>query len=397
VRAAVRPLTRALVATAAAAAAIALVASCSDEAEPEYVWDLPPGFPKPPVPPDNKMSEAKVALGQRLFFEKRLSGNETASCASCHDPRKAFSDGRAVAVGSTGEPTLRNAMAIVNVAYLPTLTWANPMLRTLEAQALVPLFGEAPVELGAASMPDAILARLEQDASYPAAFRKAFPGEPKPINFPNIAKAIASFERTLISGRSAYDRFVYDKDRRAMSASAIRGMELFFSEKCECYHCHAGPNFSTAFVTAEQPTADFSFLNTGLYNIGGRGEYPPGNRGLAELTGEAKDVGRFRVPTLRNVEWTAPYMHDGSIATLEEVIDHYAAGGRTIESGPYAGVGREHPNKDPLVLGFTLTAEEKADLVAFLKSLSDPEFVERFAALAPEEPGAPASVQSSPP
>jgi cytochrome c peroxidase len=190
-----------------------------------------------------------------------------------------------------------------------------------------------------------------------------------------MVQALTSFVRTLVSGNSPYDRFYYQGRESALSAEAQRGEALFFSERFECYHCHSGINFSTSFRTAKSQFVEGdTFHNTGLYNIGGTGDYPPGNQGLFEATHKPTDIGRFRVPTLRNIELTAPYMHDGSIATLEEVLEHYAAGGRTIASGPYAGVGKDSQHKNPLVRGFTATTEDKAALLAFLRSLTDLEF-----------------------
>jgi cytochrome c peroxidase len=152
-------------------------------------------------------------------------------------------------------------------------------------------------------------------------------------------------------------------------------MDLFFSERLECFHCHGGFNFSDAVDHARLPEPERAFHNTGLYNVDGNGAYPPGDRGLLALTGNPADMGRFKAPTLRNIAVTAPYMHDGSIATLEEVIDHYAEGGRTIASGPDAGVGSASPLKDPFVSGFVLSDRERADLVAFLESLTDESFL----------------------
>lgn len=356
---------------------VVFVASCSSEPEssPTYDFGLPPGFADPWVPPDNPMTAEKAALGKKLFFDERLSGNGTMSCGSCHDRTKGFADGKVKPIGSTGDTVPRNAMGLANVAWLPQLTWGNPTLQTLEQQALVPLFGEFPVELGITGSEDAVLERIKTDPDYPAAFAAAFPDEPNPIDFPHIVKAIASYERTLISGSSPYDQSTYGGQADAMSAAAVRGMDLFFSERLECYHCHSGVNFTTAYKSATTKHAAMDFNNTGLYNLGADGAYPPGGEGLFAFTNQARDKGKFRVPPLRNIELTAPYMHDGSIATLEEVIDHYAAGGRTITDGPYAGVGSANPNKSSLIKGFTISPEEKADVVAFLKSLTDSEFV----------------------
>ena len=339
-------------------------------------WGLPAGYPKPKVPDDNPMSATKVELGRRLFFDKQLSQNQTQSCSSCHQPQKAFTDGRAQGLGSTGELHARGPMSVVNVAYLTTLTWGNPLLDKLEDQALVPLFGEFPVELGMVGQEQLLFERLKTDDKYPDLFAKAFPDEQEPIALDTIVKAIATFERSVISYRSAYDRYNYSGDPKALSAAAKRGKDLFFSEKLECFHCHGGFNFSDSVQHDGTTITETMFHNTGLYNIGGTGAYPEGGRGIYEITSIATDMGRFRAPTLRNIALTAPYMHDGSIATLPEVLDHYAAGGRTIADGPYAGVGSKNPYKSELINPFILSDAEKADVIAFLEALTDSELLE---------------------
>lgn len=355
---------------------LAIVACAPDEpaAEP-WTWSLPPGFPEPFVPEDNPMTAEKVELGRHLFHDVRLSFNETMACASCHEQARAFTDGKATNVGASGHALTRNSMGLANAAYLSVYTWANPMLGDLEAQALVPMFADFPLELGVQKDTPAILRRFADDPTYQELFAAAFPGDDDPFTTERIVQALAAFQRTLISGDSAYDRYIYRGDEGAMSESAIRGMQLFFSELGECYHCHAGVNFSTAFRSAATEPGPPDFQNNGLYNLDEFGAYPLGNGGLYELTGDPRDHGKFRVPSLRNVALTAPYMHDGSIATLAEVIDHYAAGGRNIVEGPLAGDGRLNPNKSPLVREIPLTAQDKADLVAFLESLTDEAFV----------------------
>ena len=343
---------------------------------PTYDWDLPPGIPAPVVPANNPMSAAKVELGRHLFFDERLSGNGTQSCGSCHDQSRAFTDGLAVSLGSTGESTPRNAMALANVAYNASQTWANPSLVTLEQQALAPIFGEFPVELGVTNREAEVVARFREDATLRPMFEEAFPGQADPVSMANIVFAIASYERSLLSFGSPYDRYFYGNDETAMSDSALRGMTLFFSERVECFHCHGGFNFAGSVVHGNAPTTTGEFQNNALYNIDGRGGYPRGNRGLYEHTGNANDMGRFRPPSLRNIALTAPYMHDGSIATLDGVIDHYAAGGRTLTEGPNAGIGSESPVKSIFLHGFTLTTEERADLMAFLEALTDEGFIQ---------------------
>ncbi len=357
----------------------AVLAGCVPEdatPEPEpYVWALPAGFPTPKVPADNPMSEDKVELGRRLFYDPRLSGNETQSCASCHRQELAFTDGLAVAVGSTGEHHRRSSMSLTNAAYNVTLTWVNPVLTRLEDQALVPLFGESPVELGLAGMEDVLLQRLRDDPDYPELFRRAFPEEEDPVSLGAITRALASFQRTLISGNSAYDRYAYGGDTTALSASAMRGMELFYSETAECFHCHGGFNFSDAVRHDATAIEEITFHNNALYNLDGDGAYPAIDPGLVELSGKPGDMGRFRAPSLRNIAVTAPYMHDGSVATLEEVLAHYARGGREIAEGPNRGLGWMSPLKSEFVHGFSLTEQEKADLLAFLHSLTDEQFL----------------------
>ena len=348
--------------------------SVSDSTQGTWSWALPPNFPTPRVPVDNPMNEAKVELGRFLFYDRRLSANGTQACASCHHQDKAFTDGRALAIGSTGEVHPRSAQGLANVAYNTTLTWANPSLLSLEAQAQVPLFGERPVEMGIHDGNVAeVLARIQNDPAYPARFAAAFGGTAAPISWGNITRAIAAFQRTLISGNSRYDQFL--KGKASLTPSEQRGLTLFNSEKAECFHCHGGFNFNDQVVHASTQVTDTPFHNTGLYNIGGTGAFPLGNQGLFEFTDKPADRGKFRAQSLRNVGVTAPYMHDGSIATLEEVLDFYAAGGRNITSGPHSGDGRLNPNKSDLISRIDLTAQDKADLVAFLRTLTDHDFL----------------------
>jgi cytochrome c peroxidase len=337
-----------------------------------YTWELPANFPVPAVPADNPMSADKVALGKRLFFDTRLSANHTMACASCHDPAKAFTDGLAQPAGITGERLPRNAPSLVNVAYAGTLTWANPTLTRLEDQLRIPLLGAHPVEMGMGGREAELVKRLKVDAGYQEMFGKAFPDDPSPIGIDNLARAIASFERTIISGTSPFDRFRVVDDPNAITPSARRGNLLFFSARLGCARCHGGPNLGRSAGYGSN-LADF--FNIGLYNLGGTGKYPAGGEGVFTYTGKPEDMGRFKSPTLRNVALTAPYMHDGSVATLSEVIDDYAAGGRVIASGPYAGDGTKNPYKHALVAGFTLTPEQKQDLLAFLDALTDKAFL----------------------
>lgn len=336
-----------------------------------YAWDLPTGFPYPNVPRDNPMTQEKVTLGRYLFYDKQLSLNQSQSCATCHQQSRAFTDGKAHGFGSTGQSHPRGPMSLVNVAYSPALTWANPNMRQLENQALVPMFGDDPVELGMSGKEEVLLERLRSDPVYQKLFAAAYRNQAFPFSLGNVTKAIASFERTILSGDSPYDRYRRGDDPTAISESAKRGETLFFSEKLECFHCHGGFNFTGTVDYFNKGFAEVEFHNTGLYNLPGLYSYPEPNLGLFTFTQLPDDVGKFKAPTLRNIALTAPYMHDGSIETLSEVIDHYAAGGRTIKTGPRAGDGSKNPNRSEFVKGFTLTAQEKQDVIAFLDSLTD--------------------------
>ena len=327
----------------------------------DFDWGLTKGFPAPAVPANNPMSAAKVELGRYLFYERRMSVNGKESCGTCHRQELAFTDGRARSEGTTGQLHPRSSMSLVNVAYLPLLTWANPKLNSLEEQALVPMLGEEPIELGLKGHEPQFLDVLQHDPVYQALFPKAFPGATDLYTLANVTKAIAAFERTIISTRSPYDRYRWGGDASAISDAAKRGELLFFSsERGGCFQCHGGWNFGGRIRFEGGDTEDREddgsrgFFNTGVST------YAAPNRGVAEQTGKPEDVGKFRPPSLRNIAVTAPYMHDGSFATLEDVIDHYAAGGRM-----------SHPNKSHILRPFRLSAAERADLVEFLKSLTD--------------------------
>ena len=301
---------------------------------------LPQGFPAPRVPAGNPMSPEKVELGRRLFYDARLSGNGTQSCASCHEQARAFTDGRSRAVGSTGATHPRAAMSLANAAYAASLTWSDPRVRGLEEQAVVPLDNEHPVEMGARHHEKEIEGRLRSEPVYRDLFPRAFPGDAQPITLRNARRAIASFERTIVSGDSPYDRYVWRDDASVMTDGARRGMALFFSERLACGSCHGG----------------FAFAGPAVWRGGASGPARMVNNGIA-------GGGRFKIPTLRNIAATAPYMHDGRYATLDEVVEHYARGGDL------------NADRSKLVRGFTITAQEKCDVVAFLESLTDEEFL----------------------
>jgi cytochrome c peroxidase len=330
----------------------------------EYDWTLPKGFPIPIVPLDNPMSVAKVALGKKLFFDVNLSFNQSTSCASCHRPQFAFSEPQKTAIGSTGQRHRRNSQSLVNVAYNSNLTWAHSGLNQIEQQILIPMFSENPVELGITGHESEVLQRFEKQL-YSTLFEDAFGNSS--AEFDKIVKALASYVRSLTSFASPFDKYAYQNNDDAMSDAAKRGMELFFSEKFECFHCHGGFNFSQSSQHENQRLDLRPFHNTGLYKVNDKGAYPINDQGLIEVTLQPQDMGKFRAPTLRNVEVSAPYMHDGSLATLDDVIEFYAAGGR--------GHGAVNPLKSRFLGGFELQLQQKQDLIAFLHSLTDRQFL----------------------
>ena len=358
-------------------AGLGLILLCAASAlavESGYDWHLPPGFHPPPVPSDNPMSPAKVELGRYLFYDLRMSANGEGSCSTCHIQRYGFTNQLPVAIGVTGQSHPRRVMPLANVAWFAVFNWANPTVTRLEDQSVTPLFNDHPIELGLHQQDDKFLHTLGTDPTYTRLFPQAFPGDSGPWTFAHVRKALAAFERTLISGNSPYDRYRYGHDANAISASAKRGEDIFFHQPYACARCHGGITFGG--ITVYQSSGnEFEFVSNGLYNLAGEFSYPADNLGLYEFTHAPQDIGKFRPPSLRNVAVRAPYMHDGSLRTLDEVLDHYARGGRLIATGPNAGDGSKNPNKSQFVSGFPLTPEQRADLKAFLESLTDQEFL----------------------
>lgn len=390
-------------ATASAAVLLAaLAAACApasdDGSEPHSPPDsseqvrallaLPERLEPPAIPSYNPISKEKIELGRYLFYDKRLSGNQTQSCESCHLQRLAFADGEPTPTGSTGQRLFRNSPGLANSAYPATLTWANSDLRELEQQLKVPIRGDNPVELGVSDgLLEEVLARFDEDATYAELFRTAFPDSTTGATVEKITFALASFCRTLVSGGSPYDRYTAG-DKSALSDSQRRGLALFSGERLECFHCHSGTNLTVSYADANTTpdTARYPFFNNGLYNVDGNGSYPVYDQGLYDLTLNPNDRGLFRPPSLRNVALTGPYMHDGSIADLRGVLEHYAAGGTVTASGSNAGDGRVSPLKSGLVRGFRLSEEEAQDVLSFFDSLTDTDFIENPAFASPELP-----------
>jgi len=296
--------------------------------------DLPDYFPPIPLPDDNPLSREKIELGKKLFFDPILSRHKDLSCSSCHLPALAFTDGKVKSINVGGEPTLRNAPSLLNIAYHPYffMDGGNP---TLESQLIAPI--ENPLEMDL-PFPEAVN-RVASDSEYIFLFKKVFDTTVSPFT---LSRAIAAYERSLLSYNSPFDQYHYQKKENALSEKAKAGFKLFKSEEFACSSCHSGVLFT-----------DFKFRNNGLKD---NYEDDPG-RGRITLKDE--DIGKFKTPSLRNVALTAPYMHDGSLKTLDEVLMHYASG------------GSKHTNKDSLIKGFELTETDKELLIEFLKSLND--------------------------
>jgi len=295
---------------------------------------------QPEVPSDNPLTAAKVELGKKLYFDPRLSLDDTISCATCHDPERAFADAKPLAVGVEGRVGRRNSPSLVNRG-LGRLHFWDGRAATLEAQAVQPI--SDPNEM-ALPMTD-LIARLNADASYRADFEAVFA---RPVSSDDVGRAIASYMRTIRSGDSPFDRFV-DGATDALSPEAQAGLTIFRG-KARCVFCHREPLFT-----------DESFHNTG---VAWRATAEPNQAGSfqdvgrVEFSRNERDRGAFKAPTLREVARTAPYMHDGSLATLNDVIDFYDGG------------GRQNPNLTQIIRPIGLSAVEKNNLIAFLQSLS---------------------------
>lgn len=321
----------------------------TDNPEPEETWNptpyqlqIPDGFPDMLIPEYNPMTSEGVSLGRQLFYDPILSADNSQSCASCHGQAFGFTDnGRQFSMGIDGIEGSRNAMPLINAGWMPTLFWdgRDP---SLESQALEPV--PNPIEMHQ-QWPDAA-AKLKAHPDYPDLFFNAF--GTRDIDSSYVVKAIAQFERTLISGNSKWDKYL--RGEVELSQAESKGFEIFFTEKGDCFHCH-----STILFT------DNLFHNNGLDS-----EFT--DMGRFDVTANANDRGKFKTPTLRNIIYTGPYMHDGRFETLEEVIDFYSEGLQFSET------------IDPLMKnvnqgGIQLTDDEKQNLISFIKTLTDTDFI----------------------
>ena len=319
-----------------------LAISCAKETESTeianlQIMEVPQGFPDIMHPVGNEYTIERWELGKKLFYDPILSKDGSISCASCHDPELAFSDDKSVSIGAFGLLGSRNSPSLANVAYHPYYTREGG-LPTLEMQILVPIQEHNEFNNNIVLIADT----LAKIPSYVQMAKAAYDQE---LNAFVITRALSQFERSMISGQSIYDLEYNYSIEGAMSESAQRGELLFKSNRTSCSTCHSGFNFT-----------NYSFQNNGLYD-----DYP--DNGRERLTQDPNDQALFKVSSLRNVEVTAPYMHDGSIETLAEVIDHYNNG------------GSNHINKSELIQALNLSENEKSDLLAFLKSLTDQKFI----------------------
>ncbi len=314
-----------------------------------YVWVTPNGFSPPNFPADNPMTVEGIALGRRLFYETRLSGDNTMSCSSCHLPELAFSDPNQFSVGIDGIAGTFNAPAIMNLAWQDFLFW-DGRSPSLEIQALLPVTD--PIEMHE-TWPNAI-SKLELDAKYPLLFEKAF--GTSDVTKERIGRAIAQFERRMVSANSKYDRF--RKGEEAFTDLESEGYAIFNNEQGDCFHCHGDATTSGIFGAF----GSIQFSNNGLdsnLRI---------NSGRERVTGDPMDLAKFKIPSLRNIDLTAPYMHDGRFFTLEQVIEHYNQGGY-----PSATID---PNMKAAGIGRNWSLRQKEALLAFLRTLTDPSFTQ---------------------
>jgi len=296
----------------------------------EKLLSIPEGFPEMEFPEGNEFTAERWQLGKLLFFDKRLSINNSISCGSCHKPSLAFADDVSISPGVFNRPGTRNSPSLANVGYHPYLL-KEGSLPTLEMQVLVPIqehneFNHNIVD---------IANELKLDSTYSQMSRIAYNREVDPFV---ITRAISNFQRTMISGNSAYDQFSFQNNNAALNSQEKAGMNLFFSSKTNCSNCHGGFNFT-----------NYSFKNNGLDSV-------YADNGRQRFTNDPADEALFKVPSLRNVGLTAPYMHNGSLSSLSEVIEHYNSG------------GKNHKHKSALIQPLLLTQNEKDDLLAFLNS-----------------------------
>lgn len=325
---------------------VVFLLACSEEKrtlhDHEVKYRYPGWWPDMVVPSDNQPTQLRLELGRRLFFSKDLSADRDVSCGTCHVASAAFTDGKTVSTGAHGKSGKRNAPSLANLGWHPYYMMEGGVPH-LELQAMAPMTDS--LEMNGSIM--AIVHRLEENKLIQELSQAAYG---RPFDVYVLTRALACYERSFISTDSRFDRTYYEHNDQ-MSEDEKKGMDLFFSEKTNCSSCHALPNFT-----------DYGFYNIGLYT-----EYA--DPGKKRENYKSEDEGKFKTPSLRNVELTAPYMHNGSVNTLEEAIDHFNRG------------GKGHVNQDPRIRPLNLTEQEKKQLVLFMKTLTDWNFVQNSAFL----------------
>lgn len=342
----------------------------------------PLGLPPVPIPADNPQTPEKIALGDKLFFDKRFSTTGEVNCATCHKKEQAFTDNLAVSEGINQLTGTRNAPTVINAAYMTTqfLDGREPSLEEQSAQPFI-----NPVEMGLENH-DPILEIVRSDSEYVDLFKKVFGKTGDQVTMKEVKQAIAAFERTIISGDSPFDRYQYGGDKTAMSESAIRGLEVFIGQG-RCVSCHVIEQTQALFTNNRFHNIGVAFIKLAdkedeviqafmkskkegaSVDIEVLTDENTSELGRFAISEELQDMGGFKTPTLRNIDKTGPYMHDGSLQTLEDVVTFYNNGGRLVETDPLS------PYLDGGIRPLKLTDQQKTDLVEFMKALTSPEYV----------------------
>lgn len=325
----------------------------------------------------------QIEIGHALFFDKNLSVNHSRSCASCHDPHYAFTDGYRTSITPRGEPLKHNAPSLLNTQSFAFYDWDNLHARNYESQMNRPLFNRHPMEMGLDEHWDSFKQYVCKTKYYSERLSPLM-DDPETDLTPSFIKTCLTQYLEQIKSRNAPIDHYLAGNEHAISLRAKRGLKLFMGNKLKCGRCHMLPDF-TSNTRSENP--DSIFFNTGLYNMKNTQGYPEEDNGIRKYTKNPDDDGKFRVPGLRNVMLTAPYMHDGSVATIQEVLEIYKKGGRVISSGPYTGDGATHPSKDPRISGFRLSKNEERDVILFLESLTDTSYLQKEIFLNPFHSG----------
>lgn len=318
--------------------------------------------------PNATKLNATEELGRYFFFDTHLSSNNTKSCGSCHDPKIAFTDGYRRSVSPQGENLPHNAPSLLNTQRYQYYDWANPTAIDYRTQMKRPLYGKHPIELGLDNHWESFSRYVGNTAVYQSLLKEITKNGV--LTKELLEACIEAYLEKLQSRNAPFDQYI-GGDKEALDASAQRGFRLFTSKELKCVQCHMPPDFTKL---TESKLLEEVFVNIGLYNF--NNEYPAKDRGIMEYTHKKQDNGKFRIPSLRNVALTAPYMHDGSVETLPEVIDIYANGGRGDVGDKLYGNGPTNTMKHKFISGFKISDQEKSDLVVFLQSLTDTTYLQ---------------------